>query len=160
MPRLYLPCSLPATTAVKRPQPTARARHLRQVSLSAVMGLKPQPCPNSIAIHLCQQMRPSRQAQILQGASEFTPVMTRHLRKGELFEQSFGFAALMQGDFALHEPPAEICLRRLRNTVVQRETMTRRNECTHPHGQKAQSRKRACDLLDPDPRRHGLTAAG
>ena len=49
----------------------------------------------------------------------------------------------MQGDLALHQPPAEIRLRRLRNSVIQRETMTRRNKCAQAHGQKAQSRQGA-----------------
>ncbi len=65
--------------------------------------------------------------------------MARHLHKGERFQKGFGFAALMQGDFALHQQPAEIRLRRLRNSVIQRETMTRRNKCAQAHGQKAQS---------------------
>ena len=52
------------TTAVVHPQPTTEARHLCQTSLRAVMGLKPQPGPNSIAIHRCLELRPSRQSQI------------------------------------------------------------------------------------------------
>ena len=38
----------------------------------------------------------------------------------------------MQGDLMLHQPPAEIRLRRLRSTVIQRETVTRCDECTPP----------------------------
>ena len=75
------------------------------------MGLKPQPGPKSIAIHRCLELRPTRKPQILKGACKFTPVMACHLSTGELFQQGFGFAALMQGDLALHQPPAEIRLR-------------------------------------------------
>ena len=111
MPRRGLACCFPITTAVVHPQPTTRALHLRQIDLCAVMGLKPQPGPHSSAIHRCLELRPGRQSQILKRACEFTPVMARHLRKGELFQQGFGLAALMQGDLALHQPPAEIRLR-------------------------------------------------
>ena len=110
MPRRGLACCFAITTAVVHPQPTTRALHLRQIGLRAVMGLKPQPGPHSIAIHRCLELRPGRQSQILKRACEFTPVMARHLRKGELFQQGFGLAALMQGDLALHQPPAEIRL--------------------------------------------------
>ena len=127
MPGRGLAYSLPIPSAVVDPQPTTGARHLCQISLRAVMGLKPQTRLNSVAIHRRQQLRAGRQAQILERACEFTPVMTRHLRKGELLQQGFGFAALMQGDFALHQQPAEIRLRRLRNNVFQQETMTRRD---------------------------------
>ena len=127
------------------PQPTTGARYLCQISLRAVMGLKPQTGLNSVAIHRRLQLRSGRQAQILERACEFTPVMARHLRKGELLQQGFGFAALMQGYFALHQQPAEIRLRRLRNSVIQRETMTRRNKCAQAHDQKAQSRQGACN---------------
>ena len=65
------------------------------------------------------QLRPGRQAQILQGAREFTPVMASHLRTSELHRRGLSFAAFMQGDFALQKPPAEIRLRRLRNRVIQ-----------------------------------------
>ena len=106
-----LACSLPITTAVERPQPTTGARHLCQISLRNMMGLKPKSGPNSIAIHRCLELRPGRKAQILERACKFTPVMARHLRKGEVFQQGFGFAALMQGDLAMHQPPAEIRLR-------------------------------------------------
>ena len=131
------------TTAVVHPQPTTEAPHLCQTSLRAVMGLKPQTSLNSVAIHRCLELQPGRQSQILERACEFTPVMARHLRKGERFQKGFGFAALMQGDFALHQQPAEIRLRRLRNSVIQRETMTRRNKCAQAHGQKAQCRQGA-----------------
>ena len=141
MPSRGLACSLPITTAVVHPQPTTGARHLCQVGLRAVMGLEPQTGLNSVAIHRRQQLRSCRQAQILERACKFTPVMARYLRKGERFQKGFGFAALMQGDFALHQQPAEIRLRRLRNSVIQRETMTRRNKCAQAHGQKAQSRQ-------------------
>ena len=141
MPCLDLADSLPIPSAVMNPQPTTGARHLCYVGLHAVMGLKPQTGLNSVAIHRRQQLRSGRQAQILERSCEFTPVMARHLRKGELLQQGFGFAALMQGDFALHQQPAEIRLRRLRNSVIQRETMTRRNKCAQAHGQKAQSRQ-------------------
>ena len=100
--------SLPIPSTVVHPQPTTGARNNSQVGFRAVMGLQPQSGPNSIAIHRCLELRPGRQAQILKGACEFTPVMARHLRAGELFQQSFSFAALMQGDLALHQPPAEI----------------------------------------------------
>ena len=160
MPSLGLACCFPITKAVVHPQPTTRAVHLCQIGLHTVMGLKPQPGPNSIAIHRCLELRPGRQSQIRERACEFTSVMTRHLRKGELFQQGFSFAALMQGDLALHQPPAEIRLRRLRYSVIQRATLTRSNKCAQAHDQKAKSRKGARDLLDPDLRRHGPTAAG
>ena len=128
MPSRGLACSLPITTAMVHPQPTTGARHLCQVGLRAVMGLKPQTGLNSVAIHRLQQLRAGRQAQILERACEFTPLMARPLRKGELLPQGFGFAALMQGDFALHQHPAEIRLRRLRDSLIQRESMTRRNK--------------------------------
>ena len=64
--------SLPSPSAVVHPQPTTGARHL------------------------CQQLRAGRQAQILERACEFTPVMAPHLRKGELLQQDFGFAALIR----------------------------------------------------------------
>ena len=111
MPCLGMTCSLPIPTAMVHPQPITRARHLRQIGLRAVMGLQPKPGPNSIAIHRCLELQPGRQAQILKRACEFTPVMARHLSTGERFQQGFGSAALMQGDFALHQPPAEIRLR-------------------------------------------------
>ena len=111
MPSRGLAYSLPITTAVVNPQPTTGARHLCQVGLRAVMGLKPQTSLNSVAIHRCLELQPGRQSQILERACEFTPVMARHLRKGELFQQGFGLAASMQGDLALHQPPAEIRLR-------------------------------------------------
>ena len=110
MPRRGLAYCFPITTALVHPQPTTRALYLRQIGLRAVMGLKPQPGPHSIAIHRCLELRPGRQSQIRERAREFTPVMARHLRKGELFQQGFGLAALMQGDLALHQPPAEIRL--------------------------------------------------
>ena len=160
MPCLDLADSLPIPSGVMNPQPTTGARYLCYVGLHAVMGLKPQTGLNSVAIHRRQQLRSCRQAQILERACKFTPVMARYLRKGERFQKGFGFAALMQGDFALHQQPAEIRLRRLRNSVIQRETMTRRNKCAQAHGQKAQGRQAACNLVDPDPRRHGPTAAG
>ena len=97
MPSLGLACCFPITTAVVHPQPTTGALHLRQIGLSAVMGLKPQPGPNSIAIHRCLELRPRRQSQILERACEFAPVMARHLRKGELFKQGFSFAASAAG---------------------------------------------------------------
>ena len=125
MPSLGLACCFPITTAVVHPQPTTRALHLCQIGLRAVMGLKQQPGPNSIAIHRCQELRPGRQSQIRERACEFTPVLASHLRKGELFQQGFSFAALMQGDLALHQPPAEIHLRRLKYSVIQRATLTR-----------------------------------
>ena len=50
MPRRGLAYCFPITTAVVHPQPTTGALHLRQIGLCAVMGLKPQPGPNSIAI--------------------------------------------------------------------------------------------------------------
>ena len=143
MPCLGLADSLPIPSAVMNPQPTTGARHLCHIGLHAVMGLKPQTGLNSVAIHRRQQVRSCRQAQILERACKFTPVMARHLHKGERFQKGFGFAALMQGDFALHQQPAEIRLRRLRNSVIQRETMTRRNKCAQAHGQKAQSRQGA-----------------
>ena len=160
MPSRGLACSLPITTAVVHPQPTTGARHLRQVCLHAVMGLEPQPGPNRVASDRRQQLRAGRQAHILERAWEFTPLIVRHLRKGELLQQGFGFAALMQGDFALHQQLAEIRLRRLGNSVIQREIMTRRNKCAQAHDQKAQSPQGARDSLTPDPRCHGPTAAG
>ena len=160
MPRRGLACSLPIATAMAHPQPTARALHLRQASLRAVMRLKPLPGPSSITIHRCLELRPGRQSQILEGACKFTPLVARHLRTGKLHQQGFGFAALMQDDLALHQPPAEIRRRRLRNSVIQRETMTRCNKGAQAHGQKTQSCQGARDLLNPDPRCHGPTATG
>ena len=87
MPSLGLACCFPITKAVVHPQPTTRALHLCQIGLRAVMGLKQQPGPNSVAIHRCLELQPGRQSQILERACEFTPVMARHLRKGELFQQ-------------------------------------------------------------------------
>ena len=111
MPRRGLAYCFPITTALVHPQPTTRALYLRQIGLRAVMGLKPQPGPHSIAIHRCLKLRPGRQSQIPERACEFTPVMARHLRTSERFQQGFGLAALMQGDLALHQSPAEIRLR-------------------------------------------------
>ena len=127
MPRRGLACCFPITTAVVHPQPTTGSLHLRQIGFCAVMGLKPQPGPNSITIHRCLELRSGRQSQILEGACKLTPVVARHLGPGKLHQQGFGFAALMQGDLALHQPPAEIRRRRLRNSVIQRETMSRSN---------------------------------
>ena len=145
IPGLGLAYCFPITTAVVNPQPTTGALYLRQIGLCAVMGLKPQPGPNSIAIHRCLELRPGRQSQILKRACEFTPVVARHLRTGKLHQQGFRFAALMQGDLPLHQPPTEIRLRRLRNSVIQRETMSRSNKCAQAHGQKTESRQGACD---------------
>ena len=147
MPRRGLACCFAITTAVVHPQPTTRALHLRQIGLRAVMGLKPQSGPNSIAIHRCLELRPGRQSQIRVRACEFTPVVACHLRTGKLHQQGFGFAALMQGDLPLHQQPTEIRLRRLRNSAIQRETMSRSNKCAQAHGQKTESRQGACDLL-------------
>ena len=66
------------------------------------MGLKPQPSPNSITNDRCLELRPGRQAQILERACKFNQVMVRHLRTSKLRQQGSGFAALMQGDLALH----------------------------------------------------------
>ncbi|QNJ12320.1 hypothetical protein SynM161_02209 [Synechococcus sp. M16.1] len=44
--------------------------------------------------------------------------------------------------------------------MIQRETISRSNKCAQAHGQKTQSCQGARDLLNPDPRRHGPTAAG
>ena len=85
MPSLGLACCFPITKAVVHPQPTTRALHLCQIGLRAVMVLKLQPAPNSIAIPRCLELRPGRQSQIRERACEFTLVMARHLRKGELF---------------------------------------------------------------------------
>ena len=137
MPRRGLACCFAITTAVVHPQPTTRALHLRQIGLRAVMRRKPQQGPNRIAMHRCLELRPGRQSQVRERACEFTPVVARHLRTGKLHQQGFGFASLMQGDLPLHQQPTEIRLRRLRNSVIQRETMSRRNKCAQAHGQKA-----------------------
>ena len=123
------------------------------------MGLKPQTGLNSVAIHRRQQLRAGRQAQILERACKFTPVMARYLRKGERFQKGFGFAALMQGDFALQQLPAEVGLQRHWCSVIQRKTVTRCDKPTHPQGQETQSRQGTSDLVDLGPRHHGPTAA-
>ena len=127
--------AIPVAAAVTHPKATAPALNFGEVSLRAVMGLNPQPGPNGIAIDRCHPLRPGRKAEILQGTCEVTPVMTRHLRTGEIHQQGFGFTALMQGDFALQQLPAQICLRRPWNGLIQRETVTRCDECTHAHRQ-------------------------
>ena len=111
IPDLGLAYCFPITTAVVHPQPTTGALHLRHIGLCAVMGLKPQPGPHSISIHRRLKLRPGRQSQIRERACEYTLVMARHLRTSERFQQGFGLAALMQGDLALHQSPAEIRLR-------------------------------------------------
>ena len=110
MPGRGLAYSLPIPSAVVHPQPTTRALHLCQIGLRAVMGLNPKTGSTGITIHRCHQLWSGREPEILQGACEFTPVMARHLRKGELHQQCFGFTALMQGDFALQQLPAEVGL--------------------------------------------------
>ena len=135
LPPLQCPAAA-TTTAVVHPQPTTRALHLRQIGLRAVMGLKPQPGPASrftVAWNCDPTTVPPVRIHPSNGAS------SAH----GFFQQGFGFAALMQGDLALHQPPAEIRLRRLRNSVIQRETMSRSNKCAQAHGQKRAARERA-----------------
>ena len=47
----------------------------------------------------------------------------------------------MQVDLMLHQPPAEIRLRRLTGTLIQRETVTRCDECTSPMANRPRAAK-------------------
>ena len=110
MPRRGQACCFPITTAVVHPQPTTRALHLRQIGLRAVMGLKPQTGLNSVAIHRRQQLRSCRQAQILERACKFTPLVARHPRTGKLHQQGFGFVALMPVSYTHLTLPTNLCV--------------------------------------------------